>query len=77
MTSAARRNVAAARLRARRVTAIANRMSVEVNRYGHRRTAAHFAVTRRTGDVTHLHVQGMIELHAEADQSIRKRFERA
>ena len=74
MTGAARRNVAAARLRARRVTTIAGRVRIEAGRNRHRYAAARFAMTRRTTHAAHTQVSRMIEFHPKTLQP-RKRFQ--
>lgn len=72
MTSAAGRNVATAGLSTRGVTAKTGRVRVEVRGNRHRHPAARGPVTGRTIDAAHREVTRMIELHAEADQSIGK-----
>jgi len=74
MTSATRRNVAAAGLRARSVASIAGCVRIETrgNCEGH--ATARRAMTRRATNASHLQMQGVIELHAKALQA-RKRFQ--
>ena len=50
---------------------------VEVGRNCHRQPAACGAMTRRATDPAHRHMPRVIELHAKAHQSIRKRLYRA
>ena len=69
MARAARRDIFAARLRARRVTTIAGRVRIEARRNRHRYAATRFAMTGGTTDAAHVHVQRMIEFHAEAFQT--------
>ena len=75
MTRAARRNIAATRLRPRRVTSITRRVRVKAGRNRHSDTAARRPVTSRTTNVSHVHVPRVIELHAKAAQA-RKGFQR-
>ena len=76
MASAARGNVAPARLRVWRMTAITGRVGIESRRNRHRDARARRAMTSRTIYAAHRHVSRMIEFHAKALQA-RKRFERA
>ena len=77
MTGSARRDVATARLRARRVTAETSCMSVEVSRYRHGHAAAGGPMTGGAVDAAHGQVFRMIELHAKANQPIGEWFYRA
>lgn len=77
MTSAARRDVAPTRLRARRVTTEAGCVRIEISRDGHRRTAARRTMARHTTDVAHCQVFRVIELHPETHQPRRKWFSRS
>jgi len=56
MTSAARRNIATAGLRPRRMTSIAGRMRVESRRYRHSHAATRRSMTRRAAHAAHLQV---------------------
>lgn len=76
MTRAARRNVAATRLRPRRVTTETSRMRVEVSRYRHRDAAASRPMTRSAIYASHAYVPRVIEFHSETHQSRRKRLRR-
>ena len=67
MTSAARRNVAPVRLRARRVTTETSCVRIEVRRNCHGDPAAHRTMTSGAVDAAQRQVLCMIELHAEAD----------
>jgi hypothetical protein len=67
MTGAARRNIAPARLRARRVTAEAGCMRIEISWNRHRHSAARGPVTSRAADTAHRNVARMIELHPKTD----------
>ena len=77
MTGSARRDVATARLRPRRVTAKTSRVRVEVSRYRHGHTAARGPMTGGAVDAAHRQMLRMIELHAKANQPIGKWFYRA
>ena len=76
MTGAARGDIATAGLRARRVTAITGGVRIEARRYRQRHPVAAGAVTGGAAHSPHVHVRGVIELHAEALQT-RKRFQRS
>jgi len=65
MTRPARRNVAAVRLRARRVTTKARRVGIEVGRNRHGDAAARGPVTSRATHAAHRNVARVIELHSE------------
>ena len=66
MARAARGDVFAARLRARRVTTIAGRVRIEARWNRHRYAAARFAMTSGATDAAHVHVKRVIEFHAKA-----------
>jgi len=76
MTGAAGRNVAAAGLRPRRMTAITSCVRIETGRNRHRDPSASRSMTCCATDATHRDVPRVIELHAKALQ-VRKRFQRS
>ena len=77
MAGSARRDVATARLRPRRVTAETSGVRIEIrgNRHGH--TAAYGTMTGGAVDAAHREMLRVIELHAKANQPIGKWFHRA
>ena len=77
MTRAARRDVAAARLRARRMTPKTSCMSVEVSGDRHGHAPAGGTMTGSTVNAAHRQMLRMVELHPETYQSIGERFHRA
>ena len=77
MTCAAGRNIASTRLRARRVTAEARRMRIEVGRNRHGHAAARGFMTSHAVNTAHADVPRVIEFHSETNQPRRKRFHRS
>ena len=69
MTSAARRDIAAAGLRTRRVASITSCVRVEAGGYRQGNATTRRSMTRRTTDTSHLHVARVIKLHSEALQT--------
>ena len=66
MTSATGRDIAAAGLGARCVASITRCVRVEARGYREGHAATRRPMARRTTDAAHLHMQRVIELHAEA-----------
>ncbi len=66
MARAARRDVAALRLRARSMTTIAGYVSVEARWDRQSHTSVRRPVTSDAGNTLHTHVQRVIEFHSEA-----------
>ena len=77
MTRSARRNIAPARLRTRRVTTKTCGMRIEISRYRHRHAAARGPMTCCATYTSHIHVPRMIEFHSETHQPRRKRLHRS
>jgi len=67
MTSAARRNIAAAGLGARRVASITGRVRIKIGGYRHCYPALRGPVASRATNAAHRQMLRVIELHAEAD----------
>ena len=69
MTSAARRNIATAGLRARRVASITSRVRIKAGGYRHRHAGARRLMTSRAANIAHLQMSRVIELHSKALQA--------
>ena len=69
MARAARGDVFAARLRARRVTTIAGRVGIKARWDRHRYATARFAMTGGATGAAHVQVKRMIEFHAKTLQT--------
>jgi len=65
MAGTARRNITPARLRARRVTAEAGGVRIEVSRNCHRHAATGGSMTSRATHTSHVHMPRVIKLHSE------------
>src|ERR1041385_4064637 len=77
MTSAARGNVPAIRLRARRVATETSSVRIEIRGNCPGDTAACRTMTRGAIDAAHRQVLRVVEFHAETNQPTRKGFHRA
>ena len=74
MTSAARRNIATAGLRARRVAPITSSVRIKAGGYRHRHSGARGLMTSRAANIAHFQMSRVIEFHSEALQT-RERFQ--